>query len=356
MSEAFEIESINNLSRIGRLQTKHGTLVTPVFFPVHSLGSKGGWNTPRYWEKFPQINTAMFNAALLSLNRRGILGSLLHIGIHRFIRFFGVAFVDSGGFLYRKYRLAIKPEKILRIQEKIGADIASTLDYPIDCKVLSENDKILRTINNAKIAVSEKKNPEMLLYASINGYDPLVIRNVIKHLKKHGGFDGFAIGSLMPKYSSYRFLIDMLLAAKLEAKDMPIHVYGLGSPLIIHLLIYLGVDSFDSSFFMVASGKRSYAIPGFGRIEFKNLHKYPEEIHCACPICKTTSLQELRKSRNLLSLHNLWVLWNEIEKVKNAIREGSVEKYMEERLSKAKWAKKAFEYARRKVRFRFIGG
>jgi len=351
----FEVEDTDNLARTGRLRVQHGVLETPTIFPVHDLGSEGGWNTPRYWEKFPQINTAMFNAALLSLNRRGILGSLLRIGIHQFIRFFGVAFVDSGGFLYRKYRLALKPEKVLEIQEKIGADIASTLDYPINCKTLTENDKILRTVSNAKIAASARKNLKMLLYASINGYDPAIIRNVIRHLKKHGEFDGFAIGSLMPRYSNYRFLVDALLAAKLEADQMPIHVYGLGSPVIVHLLIYMGVDSFDSSFFIVASSKRTYAIPGFRRIEFKNMHKYLDEIHCECPICKTTSLQELKKSRNLLSLHNVWVLWNEIQQMKTAIREGWVEKYLEKRLSKTKWAKKAFEYAKRRIRFRFTG-
>jgi len=356
MTQAFEIEHVNGLARIGRLKTKHGTLSTPVLFPVHNLGAEGGWNTPRYWEKFPHINTAMFNASLLALNRRGHLGTILQIGVHRFIRFFGVAFVDSGGFLYRKYKLTFKPEKILEIQEKMGADIASTLDYPINCKTLTENNNILRTVNNAKMASSLKRNSEMLLFASINGYDPVVVRNVIKHLKKHGGFDGFALGSLMPKYGNYSFLVDIILAAKLEADDIPIHVYGLGSPLITHLLIYLGVDSFDSSFFIVASGKRNYAIPGFGRIEFKELHKYAAQLNCQCPICKTIPLSEIRKSRNLITLHNLWTLWNEIDQAKIAIKENRVEEYIATRLSKAKWAKRAFEYAKRRVRFRFPGG
>jgi tRNA-guanine family transglycosylase len=352
----FEVEKSNGLSRIGRLKTKHGVLLTPTLFPVHNLGAEGGWNTPRYWEKFPQINTALFNASLLALNRGGHLGTILQIGVHRFIRFFGIAFVDSGGFTYRKYRLAFKPEKILEIQEKMGADIASTLDFPINCKALSENSSILRTVSNAKIAASLRRSSEMLLFASVNGYDPVVVRNAIRHLKKHGGFDGFAIGSLMPKYGSYRFLVDLILAARLEVSNMPIHVYGLGSPLVTHLLIYLGVDSFDSSYFIVASGKRNYAIPGFGRVEFKDLHKHAAEANCQCPICKITPLQEIRKSRNLLTLHNLWTLWNEIDQVKVAIKENRIEEYLNARLSRAKWAKKAFEYAKRRIRFRFAGG
>ncbi|MEM2146303.1 MAG: tRNA-guanine transglycosylase [Candidatus Jordarchaeaceae archaeon] len=290
----------------------------------------------------------------MALNRRGVLGTIMQTGLHRFIRFFGIAFVDSGGFLFKKYRLAFKPEKILEIQEKIGADIASTLDYPIECKHLSENRNIIRTIENAKNATTHKKDSEMLLYASINGYDPIVVKNAIRHLKKFGGFDGFAIGSLMPKYSNYRFLIDLILSARLEAKDKPIHVYGLGGPLISHLLIYLGVDSFDSSYFIKSSAKRNYAIPGYGRIEFKDLDKFFGKINCECPICKENQIQELRKNRNLLTFHNLWTLWKELEELKLSIKENRVEKYLICRLSRSMWAKRAFDYAKKRINFRLM--
>ncbi len=350
----FEIMESDNLARTGILHTKRGSLETPVHFPVHNLGARGGWNTPRYWEKFTQINTAMFNASFLSMNKRGCLGTILQLGVHRFIRFFGVSFVDSGGFIYKKYRLTLRQERILEIQEKMGADIASTLDYPIQCKALSENSNIIRTIKNAKLALSLRKDSKMLLFASINGYDPEILRNSIRHLKKHGAFDGFAIGSLMPRYSNYRLLVDLILAAKLEAGETPLHIYGLGGPLVTQVLIYLGVDSFDSSFFVIASGKRNYSIPGYGRVEFKDLQKY-QFVQCQCPICQKHSLQELRKSRTLLTLHNLWTLWNEMEQTKTAIREGRTEEHLTARFRKAKWAKKALEYAKHRVRFRFPG-
>jgi len=350
----FIVEASDNLARLGELETKHGLLGTPAVFPVHDLGGEGGFNTPRYWEEYPQINTAMFNAAILSMNKGGHLGAVLQVGVHRFIRFFGVAFVDSGGFIYRKYKLTIKQEKILEIQEKMGADIASTLDYPISCKAMSENTNIMKTISNAKLAASLKKDSNMLLFASVNGYDPMVLRNAIKHLKKQGDFDGFAIGSLMPRFSGYRLLVDLILAAKLETKE-PVHVYGLGSPLVTPLLIYLGVDSFDSSYFVIASGKRNYAVPGYGRVSFNELHKF-ESLSCQCAICQKHSIEELRKSRKLLTFHNLLTLWNELEELKTAIKERRTEEYLDIRFEKAKWAKKAFEYAKKRIRFRFAGG
>jgi len=350
----FKVTASDHLARLGELNTKHGILKTPALFPVHNLGAQGGWNTPRYWEKYPHINTAMFNASFLSMNKGGHLGTILQTGVQPFVRFFGISFADSGGFIYKKYRLTVKPERILEIQEKMGTDIASTLDYPIQCKAISENINVVRTVRNAKLALSLRKDPRMLLFASVNGYDPVVLRNAVKHLKNHGDFDGFAIGSLMPRYSNYRLLVDFILAVKLEAGETPVHVYGLGSPLVTHLLIYLGVDSFDSSYFVVASGNRNYSIPGYGRTKFRDLHDF-DYAPCRCPVCQKHSLIELRKSRELLTFHNLWTLWDEIEQTKTAIREGRLEEHLSFRFRKSKWAKKAFEYAKHRASFRFAG-
>jgi hypothetical protein len=42
--------------------------------------------------------------------------------------------------------------------------------------------------------------------------------------------------------------------------------------------------------------------------------------------------------------------------MKVAIKEGRTDEYLSIRFKKAKWAKKALEYARRRIRFRFAGG
>ena len=295
------------------------------------------------------MDTAMFNAAILSMNKQNKLGRMLEIGIHRYTRFFGVAFVDSGGFIYKKYKLRIKPEQIFHIQQKIGADIASTLDFPINHKIFSENNLITATVKNAIIADSIRKDNDILLFASINSYDPILLRNVIRHLERNCSFDGYALGSLLPKRSNYRLLIDSILAVRREVKEKPLHVYGLGSPLIVNLLAYLGVDSFDSSFFVISSGKRNYSVPGYGRINFSELKKLPS-LPCDCSICKTHRLEELRNKRDLLCFHNLLVLYNEIGEIRRAIREEEMEKYLVKRFEKNYWGKMAFRFAKKRVR------
>ena len=349
-SERFHIEVTDGLARIGWLETKHGRVETPAFFPVHNIGARSGWNTPRYWELFPKINTVMLNAATFMMNRGdNRVQKVLSIGVHKYLNFDGVVFIDSGGFLCKKYGFYPKQEDLLILQQKLGADIASTLDYPISCRPLRDLDSVILTIKNAEQSLSCYNNSDMLLFASIQGADALIIKNTIEYLKTRGAFNGFAIGSLMKKVNNYYLLVRLLLASRSSAGMLPLHVYGLSAPLIILLLIYLGVDTFDSSFFMVASANRYYRILGGGKIHLRKLREY-EPLPCSCTICTKYSAEDLRRNRELLALHNLWVLWQEIERAKKAIREGEFETYLRDRFSHHRYMSRVLTYAIHKVR------
>jgi len=352
---SFQVTDTDGLARTGILNTKHGRVDTPTIFPVHNLGADAGWNTPKYWEHFPEINTAMFNASYLYMDRRHRLTNILEKGIHDYIGFPGVIFVDSGGFIYSKYNLTVSQKELLEVQEHAGADIASTLDQPITfLKALSKHAKITKSVNNAKQASRLRQDKEMLLFASLQGYDPVLLRNIIRHLDKHGQFDGFAIGSLMKSFSNYRQIVDLVVTARRTIPDKPLHVYGLGGVLIIPILIYLGVDSTDSSTFIIAAGKRDYIIPKFKRVSVHAVIK-SDEVFCKCPICSSHTMSQIKDSRKYLSLHNLWAIWYEISSIKCAIKEKRLESYLQNRFNKNPWAKKAFRYAQRRLRLGLIG-
>ena len=352
----FVVTETNGSAKIGLLSTKHGKINTPTIFPVHNLGADAGWNTPKYWDIFPEINTGMFNASYLYMDKRNRLDEILEKGIHRYIEFPGVVFVDSGGFIYKKYNLAVSQQRVLELQEKAGADIASTLDLPIEIMdPLPEHLNITRSVMNAKEASRLRKDKEMLLFASIQGYDPIILRNVIRHLTKHGDFDGFAVGGLMKCFYSYRRIIDLVVAVRREIQGKPLHVYGLGGILITPLLIYLGVDSTDSSMFIIAAGKRDYIVPGFKRVSIHAIEKLNHS-PCDCPICSSHSISQIKESREYLSLHNLWALWSELQEIRCTIREKRVEEYLKDRFVNTPWAKVAFEYAKRRIKFGFVGG
>jgi len=350
----FEILQTDEVARIGNLKTAHGNLKTPIVFPVHNLGAQGGWNTPRYWKAFPNIKTAMFNAYYIFRNHRKIHEKINSAGgIHNFLGFQGVVFVDSGGYLGLKTSLNIDQETVIRIQEKVGADIASTLDLPFNMRHgWMIHDKIKKSVENAQKACEQKLRKDMLLYASVHGDDPLVLRNALQFLSKLETFNGYAVGSLLPVRSDFRLIIDLIISARSTVPDKPLHIFGLGGFLTTPLLAYLGVDSSDSTAFIICGGKRLYFVPGYREMPMKKLAKMGE-LPCNCPICCSKSIEEIRSDRSLIALHNLWTIWYEITQVKFAIAEHRLEKYLEKRYSRTPTIKMAFEYAKRKLKHLF---
>lgn len=348
----FEIKKEDQLARIGELKTPHGSVRTPTIFPVNNFGAQGGWNTPRYWEIFPDIRTAMFNAYYIFSNHRKVYEKIISAGsIHDLLKFHGIAFIDSGGFQALSQDISITQAKILQIQEICGADIASTLDFPF---LMKNNDinvvnRIIRNIENAKEAANLKKRKDLLLFASVHGNDPKIINNVIKHLTRYSVFDGFALGSMVPIRSNLRLLVDLILSARQAAPKIPLHIYGLGGILTMPLLVYLGVDSFDSSSFIICGGKRRYFVPNYTYVSMKRIVERAE-IPCACAVCGSKTIQEIRGNRDLISLHNLWVLWHEIKQIRFAIAEQRLESYIKERYKRNSVTLNAFEYAKRKIK------
>lgn len=350
----FEIVQEDELARIGKLKTLHGSLKTPTIFPVHNLGAQGGWNTPRYWKAFPNIKTAMFNAYYIFRNHRQIHDKINSAGgIHNFLGFPGVAFVDSGGYLGLKVPLNIDQETAMRVQEKVGADISSTLDYPFNMRCdWRIHEKIIQSVKNAQKAHEQKSREDMLLYASVHGNDPLILRNVLRFLSKFDIFDGYAIGSLLPVRSDFRLIIDLIISARSVIPYKPLHIFGLAGFLTTPLLVYLGVDSSDSTSFIICAGKRLYFVPGYREIPMGKLAKMGE-LPCNCPICCSKNIEEIRSDRSLIALHNLWTLWHEIRQVRFAIAEHRLGKYLGRRYSRAPAMKIAFEYAKRKLKHLF---
>jgi len=351
---SFSVFELDGNARLGSLKTAHGEIKTPTTFPVHNLGADGGWNTPKYWQIFPDINTAMFNAYNLLRNLHNVRGKITAAGgVHQLVDFPGAAFIDSGGFNALSESINPDQEQIFRIQREAGADIASTLDYPFKIKSdLAIPEKIEKSVENAKKVKKEECNDKMLLYASAHGDDPLVVRNVLRHLSKFKTFDGYALGSLQPIRSDFSLVIDIVISARSAVPNEPLHVYGLGGPLTIPLLAYLGVDSTDSSSFIICGGYRVYFVPGRSKTSMENLSRL-QELPCNCPVCASKTIKELRGNRSLLALHNIWAIWQELKQVRFAITEHRLESYLKERYSSTPVMKMAFEYARRRVKHLF---
>ena len=339
------------LSSIKIIETNHGRLETPAFFPVYHFNKRGSVSCPKFWNEIPELKTMLVNANGIKECER--FKKILNHGLDKHLHFPGIIFSDSGGLQSRLFDLQLDPLEILRIQEKIGADIAATLDAPVlsndNISSNEHSERIRTTIQNAVFAIKNREREDMRLYGVIHGNDIKVMTNMVDYLKRKGEFDGFAIGGLIFKRSNYRNLIDLVIALRKRSGDKPLHVFGLGGPAMIPLLTYLGVDTFDSSSFLSAGANRVYFTPEQGNWEFRELPKM-EWLPCVCPVCCKNSLEQVRSQRRLIGMHNLWMISYEIRKLKMHIQEKDMDSYLDYRFTNNPQIKIAYKYAKAKVR------
>ncbi|WP_284008151.1 tRNA-guanine transglycosylase [Haloarcula pelagica] len=323
-----------------------------MLFPVSNIGKRSSDNTPEYTDSIPDLSTAMVNARAIR-NRdpqwnRLVEGSSLRdeMGVTSDT----IVFADSGGFDFQTSEVDTTPEKTLETQRRMDADIFGTVDVPLsrDNRQAKNQRRISRSIDLA-LEASDRHDGEEILLGSVHGYDPETVRNTIRYLEREGSFDGYAVGSLVPIRTDYEKVTKIILSAR-RATEKHLHVYGLGGVTYQPLLLYMGVDSFDSSAFIRSAGNRNYLIPGFGGEPMKNVENL-SLLPCACPVCSTRDFEEVRGDRDLLVQHNLWALALELRRFRYMVAAGEdLESYLDLRFQGNEVTKRAFRMAKQQVR------
>lgn len=193
-------------------------------------------------------------------------------------------FVDSGGFvsLFDNARIKkldklgvleiaiegdvqkIHPRDVLDLQERI-ADVAFTLDFPIPLNMQKKEARRRQrlTINNGLWALANRRRKDLPLFASVQGWDAESARECAREYR-HCGFDGIAIGGLVPRARNLSLILPIVEAVRREVPDLPLHVFGLGKPGMTERLFEVGVDSVDSSSYVkLAADGRLWSHPEY---------------------------------------------------------------------------------------------
>lgn len=340
------------LYRQRTLDLPHGKLDTPVLFPVRNIGKRSSDNTPAYVGAIPEFSSAMINARAIR-NREPMWNRLTNgvtlreeMGVPEDT----IVFADSGGFDFSSKEVDTTPEETLDTQQRLEADIYGTVDIPLsrENRAAENQRRIDQSIKHA-VEASDRYSGGALLVASVHGYDPEIIRNSIRYLEKNGDFDGYALGSMVPIRTDYKKVTKLIIAAR-NATDKHLHVYGLGGLVYQPLLLYLGVDSFDSSAFIRSAGNRNYLIPGFGGEELHNIENL-DRLPCPCPVCGTRGLDDIREDRTALTQHNLWALATELRRFRYVAESGrDIEHYLDLRFQGNEVTQRAYETAKQQVR------
>jgi queuine tRNA-ribosyltransferase len=353
----FQITRKDNHARVGLLKTRHGVIKTPFFMTVATKGVGKFLGSIDYVQMGQPALIA--NAFLLSLSP----GSE-HIknsgGLHEFMKFPGVIFTDCGAFqmLREKFLLGttpngikfkhpfenkiilLTPEKIMHIEEDIGADVAMMLDDLAPWGSTHEHFKksIENTNRWAQECLVHHKDKDQLLFGIVQGgfFEDLRIQSAhdICSMDEAGKrFDGIAIGGVAigePKHKT-----DQVLDWTLPHidPDRPRYVMGVGTPEQLVEYVGKGIDCFDS-IFPTKNARHRELFTQDGPIvidagKWKSSSD-PIDPTCSCIVCKTYSrayLYYLTKLKDptgmrLCSYHNVAWIAQLMRKMQDAIEKG----------------------------------
>jgi len=258
-------------ARAGVLETPHGTVDTPAFMPVGTIGS---------------VKAVAPRALRDEVGAGMILGNTYHLylrpgrevlraagGIHRFTRWDGPVLTDSGGF--QVFSLAglrtltddgatfrshldgsthtFTPELVVDLQRDIGSDVMMVLDEcpPATVDEAEARRASERTIRWAHRAFARLSETEPL-YGQPQSLFPIVQGAIFPELRRAGvralvdlDADGYAIGGLSVGEEAAAMYATVEVTTAELPTDRPRYLMGVGTPADLIECVARGVDMFD---------------------------------------------------------------------------------------------------------------
>lgn len=354
MTLSFEVVDRDGLARTGRLKLAHGTVETPAFMPVGTLGAVKGLPPGELAEAGASIMLA--NLYHLSL-RPGIDVIESLGGLNRFVGWDRPLLTDSGGFqvfslgslrevtdrgvTFRSHLdgqlLELTPESVVESQVKLGVDIGMVLDecspWPVD-KAAAEI-ALDRTIQWARRSREAWTQDSTSIFGIVQG-------SVYSEMRSRGAeelvaldFDGYAIGgvSVGEPRPQRRKVVEM--TPEILPNNKPRYLMGLGTPSDIYHAVCNGVDLFDCVL-PSRNARHGVLYTRSGVLRIKNSRfktdSRPIDDSCGCPACASVSrafLHHLVRSRELTGMvlatqHNIRFYLDFMRQLREAISSESL--------------------------------
>lgn len=269
----FELqkEDLNSNARAGLITTAHGTIETPIFMPVGTVGS---------------VKAVHFHELENDIKAQIILGNTYHLylrpgmdiiekagGLHKFNGWKRPILTDSGGFqvfslsanrklkeegaYFRSHidgsKHLFTPEGVVDIQRSIGSDIMMALDEcpPGDSDYQYAKKSLALTLRWLRRGWDHYKATDGK-YGYNQAYFPIVQGCVYKDLRQESakfvadlGADGNAIGGLAVGEPTEKMYEMIEIVNEILPKDKPRYLMGVGTPANILEAIERGVDMMD---------------------------------------------------------------------------------------------------------------
>ncbi|MFA6918029.1 MAG: tRNA guanosine(34) transglycosylase Tgt [Candidatus Gracilibacteria bacterium] len=380
-----------SLARTGTFTTPHGKIQTPIFMPV---GTKASVKT-------------LSQKDLSTLDAEIILANTYHLylrpgealikkmgGLHKWMNWNRPILTDSGG--YQVFSLAqgkgftentpikteikidengvkfkshldgsshyITPEKAIKIQHDLGADIIMAFD---ECAQADSSEKYFEQAMNRTHnwlsrckkeheKLSEKQKVPQALFGIVQGgmYKNLRIKSAkfVNSLKLPGNaIGGLSVGE---GKKTMRKMIETVIP-HLD-KNRPRYLMGVGTPEDLLECIDRGIDMFDCVH-PTRMARHGAFFTKTGRFSIRNekfkFDKTPPDKTCECETCKNYSKSYLRhlifeneiSGLRLMTIHNVHFLLNLIREIRNHINKGTFKKFKKDFMSKYDHLEKSVE-------------
>lgn len=369
----YQLITTDGRAKRAQVETVHGTIQTPVFMNVGTVGViKGAVST----DDLRQIGTQVELSNTYHLHVR--TGDKLikeFGGLHKFMNWDRPILTDSGGFQVfslaglRKikeegvyfqshidgHKIFMGPEESMQIQSNLGSTIAMAFDECIGLPAerpyveasvarttrwLERCKKEMHRLNQLEDTV----NPKQMLFGINQGATFEDIR--IEHAKRISEMelDGYAIGGLAVGESHaemYRILDEVV---PYLPEEKPTYLMGVGTPENILEAVERGVDFFDCVL-PARNGRHAHVYTNKGKLNLLNA-KYekddsPIDDTCGCPACRRYSrayIRHLFKAKEMLAMrlcvmHNLYFFNSMMEEIRQAIEEDRFHAYKAAKLN-----------------------
>jgi queuine tRNA-ribosyltransferase len=348
----FDLHASEGAARLATFHTPHGPIEMPAFAPV---GTQANVKTlePR---DLRELGCQLILANTYHLYLRPGHELIARLGgLHAFMRWDGPILTDSGG--YQVFSLAhqrdldrdgvtfrshldgsihsFTPERIVEIEQALGADIAMVLDEcpdPLDRSAVER--AVERTHRWAERCKAAHTRPDQALFGIVQG-------GVFPDLRLHSAaflagldFPGYAVGGLAVGETKGQMYATLDEVCPALPADRPRYLMGVGSPEDVVEAVARGVDMFDCVLPTRIARNGALFTPD-GRINLRNA-QYAEDTRpvqegCACYTCRTVSRAYLRhlykageiSALRLGTIHNVYFMMELMRDIRAALRAGS---------------------------------
>lgn len=339
----------NTRARLGKVETSHSTIETPVFMPV---------GTNATVKTLDKKDLETLNPAIILSNayhnylRPGHKVVSQMGGLHKFMNWNRSILTDSGGFQVfslKEFRKVTEegvtfqshidgskhswtPESVIDIQKHLGSDIMMPLDVCTALPATEESirEAALQTLRWLDRAMKVERPAHQSLHGIVQGGVDPQIRKFSALETAVRNCDGYSIGGLSVGEEKHHMYEMIDICCDVLPKDKTRYLMGVGTPQDLVEGVYRGVDMFDCVM-PTRNARNGTLFTSHGKVSIKKaehqLSELPLDSNCSCFTCANHTrayLHHLNRCEETLGLrlntiHNVHYYLNLMTRIRKAI-------------------------------------